>query len=59
MTPEVGTGQFKFFPFLSNYHPPPIDIGVDGVRHIVRDGGVVVAYKLDGRMDSLVQQMLD
>ena len=24
MTPEVGTGQFKKFPFLSNYHPPPI-----------------------------------
>ena len=22
MTPEVGTGQFKKFPFLSNYHPP-------------------------------------
>ena len=22
MTPEVGTGQFKNFPFLSNYHPP-------------------------------------
>ena len=36
-----------------------LDIGVDGVRHSVRDGGVAVVYKLDGRMDKLVQQMLD
>ena len=28
-----------------------LDIGVDGVRHSVRDGGVAVVYKLDGRMD--------
>ena len=28
-----------------------LDVGVDGVRHSVRDSGVVVDYKLDGRMD--------
>ena len=36
-----------------------LDIGVDGVRHSVTYGGVVVAYKLDVRMDWLVQQMFD
>ena len=34
MAPEVGTGQLKIFPFMSNYHPPcrETELKVSGTR---------------------------